>query len=177
MKIRKNEDLLGLPSIDVIGSSGERLGRMTPAEALRLAHEQGVDLVEVNPKAEPPVCKILDLAKYKYAAAKRAALSRRGPAPVVFLVRSKITVNGRPGTFLVGDIVTGDAVCSGMVASVPLGHDTFHEVPILAVGFVDNVGERASELTLHVVGDTPDQAAAIDALEGRTSSRSPEGPG
>lgn len=85
---------------------------MPPADALRLAREQGLDLVEINPRTDPPVCKILDLAKYKYEEAKKAAQSRRGPAPVVFLVRSKTVVHGRPGAFLVGDIVTGDPPAS-----------------------------------------------------------------
>jgi translation initiation factor IF-3 len=81
VKIRKNDDLLGLANIDVIGSSNERLGVMTPAEGLRLARKQGLDLVEVNPRAQPPVCKILDLARFKYEDAKKAARARRGPSP------------------------------------------------------------------------------------------------
>jgi translation initiation factor IF-3 len=83
MKIRKNDDLLGLANIEVIGSSGERLGVMTPAEGLRLAREQGLDLVEVNPRSQPPVSKILDPTKFSYEEAGKAALSRRGPAPTV----------------------------------------------------------------------------------------------
>lgn len=168
MNIRKNEDLLGLPSIQVIGSSGEKLGVMTPRDALRLAREQGLDLVEVNPSAEPPVCKIVDLPKYTYEEAKKAAQARRGPhgpAPVVFLVRNKRTLRGRPGAWLVGDIVTGDAIRVGMVARVPHGPEDLRDVPIRSVDFVDHSGGTA-ELGLHVVGDTPEQAAAIEALEG-----------
>ena len=85
---------------------------------------------------------------------------------MVFLVRSTLIVQGRPGAFLVGDIVTGDAIRAGMVARIPHGPDVFHEVQILGVEFVDHVGEKTSELALHVVGDTTEQAAAIDALEG-----------
>jgi hypothetical protein len=166
MKIRKNEDLLGLAEIDVIGSSGEKLGVMAPADALRLARKQGLDLVEVNPKARPLVCKILDLARFKYDEAKKAVLARRGPAPVVFLVRSKLHVTGRPGAFLVGDIVTGDAIRVGMVAHVPGAPDVFCAIPIRAVEFVDHVAEKMSELALHVVGETPEQEAAVDALGG-----------
>jgi hypothetical protein len=166
VKIRKNEDLLGLTSIQVIGASGEKLGVMTPAEALRLAREQGADLLEVNPTANPPVCKIVDLAKYKYEEAKKAAQARRGPAPLVFLVRTKIAVKGRPGTFLVGDLVTGEAIRVGMVARIPYAHEVFHAVPILSVEFVDHMAEKATELGLHVVGDTPEQVAALEALEG-----------
>jgi hypothetical protein len=166
VKIRKNEDLLGLANIEVIGSSGEKLGVMAPANALRLAREQGLDLVEVNPQAKPPVCKILDLAKFKYEKAKEAALRRRGPAPGVFLVRTKVVVRGRPGAFLVGDLVTGDAIRAGMTAHIPSGPEGFHSVPILSVEFVDHVADKTSELGLHVVGDTPEQVAAIDGVEG-----------
>lgn len=75
-KIRINGDLRGTPEVRVVGRSGEMLGVMTLAAALRLALKEGLDLVEVNPKADPPVCKILDFRKYKYEA-KKAALDER----------------------------------------------------------------------------------------------------
>ncbi len=65
VKIRKNGDLRGLASVRVVGSSGEMLGVMPLAEALRLALKEGLDLVEVNPRAQPPVCKLLDFSKYR----------------------------------------------------------------------------------------------------------------
>lgn len=55
-----------VPEVRVIDVNGEMLGVLTTQEALRRAQEQGLDLVEVNPKGEPPVCKIFDLGKYKY---------------------------------------------------------------------------------------------------------------
>jgi translation initiation factor IF-3 len=64
-RLRKNGDLRGTPSVRLIGASGEMLGVVTLAEALRAALEKGLDLVEVNPHAAPPVCKLMDLAKYK----------------------------------------------------------------------------------------------------------------
>jgi hypothetical protein len=142
VKIRKNDDLLGLPSVRVIGASGEMLGVMILVEALRLAVERGLDLVEVNPKAQPPVCRILDLAKFKYEDAKNAGGGRRGPAPLVFLVRSKIVVRGRAEAFLIGDLVTGDAVRVGMIAHLPGANDVVQAIPILAVEFVDHRAER-----------------------------------
>jgi translation initiation factor IF-3 len=60
----------------VIGPNGEMLGVLTLAEALRAAMKAGMDLVEVNPKSDPPLCKILDLKKYRYADKRR-----RGPPP------------------------------------------------------------------------------------------------
>jgi translation initiation factor IF-3 len=166
VKIRKNDDLLTLTSIQVVDLSGEKLGVMTPAGALRLAREQGLDLVEVSPTAQPPVCKILNLAKFTYEEAKKTALRRRGPEPMVFLVRSKIALKGRPGTFLVGDVVTGDAVRAGMIAHIPYGHDILLSIPVRAVEFVDHMAAATSELALHVIGDTPEQVAAMDALVG-----------
>ena len=66
-----------VPEVRVIGDDGEMLGIMQTHEALRKAQEKGLDLVEVNPKAEPPVCKILDYGKYKYDEKKKAAEARR----------------------------------------------------------------------------------------------------
>jgi translation initiation factor IF-3 len=65
VKVRRNGELRGTPSVRVMGSSGEQLGVMTLAEALRLAMKEGLDLVEVVPNANPPVCKLLDFSKYK----------------------------------------------------------------------------------------------------------------
>ncbi len=53
------------------------LGVISNREAIRIAQEQGLDLVEVNPKAEPPVCKIMDFGKFKYEEKKRASEVKR----------------------------------------------------------------------------------------------------
>lgn len=66
-----------VPEIRVIGDDGEMLGIMPTSEALRRAHERGLDLVEVNPKADPPVCKILDFGKFKYDEKKKAREAKR----------------------------------------------------------------------------------------------------
>jgi translation initiation factor IF-3 len=76
-KIRKNGELRGLPEVSVIGSTGQAFGIMTLADALRLAFKEGLDLVEISPKASPPVCKILDFDKYNYEATKAAVLKKR----------------------------------------------------------------------------------------------------
>ena len=61
----------------VIDENGEKRGVLPIEEALALAEEAGLDLVEVAPNADPPVCKILDYGKYKYQAQKRAAEARK----------------------------------------------------------------------------------------------------
>jgi translation initiation factor IF-3 len=66
-----------VPEVRVIGPDGTMLGVMPTQEALRKAQGQGLDLVEVNPKAEPPVCKILDFGKYKYETAKQQREAKR----------------------------------------------------------------------------------------------------
>lgn len=66
-----------IPQIRVIGATGDQLGVMSPPEALRLAREQGLDLVEVAPQARPPVCRIMDFSKYKYEQAKKGKEARK----------------------------------------------------------------------------------------------------
>jgi translation initiation factor IF-3 len=71
-----------VPEVRVIAADGSMLGVLQTHEALRMALEQSLDLVEVNPKAEPPVCKILDFGKYKYEEKKKQAQARRNQAVV-----------------------------------------------------------------------------------------------
>ena len=61
----------------LIDDEGENRGVMPTAEAIDMAAEQGLDLVEVSPNASPPVCKFLDYGKYKFQAQKKAAEARR----------------------------------------------------------------------------------------------------
>lgn len=58
--------------IRVIDEEGEMIGVMSPQEALKIARERGLDLVEVAPQAQPPVCRIIDFGKYQYEQKKRA---------------------------------------------------------------------------------------------------------
>jgi translation initiation factor IF-3 len=57
--------------IRVIDEDGAQLGIMTPRDALAIARERGIDLIEVAPQAQPPVCRIMDYGKYKYDQAKK----------------------------------------------------------------------------------------------------------
>ena len=76
-KIRINGDLRGTPFVRVIGADGGMLGVLTLADALRTAMRAGLDLVEVNPRPDPPVCKIVDFSKYRYEERKRDAEARK----------------------------------------------------------------------------------------------------
>ena len=61
----------------MIGADGGQVGIMTPEQAWRMAQEAGLDLVEVSPEANPPVCRILDYGKYRYQLNKKAQEARK----------------------------------------------------------------------------------------------------
>jgi len=67
----------------VVSSSNEQLGIISLQEALEVARNEGLDLVEVAPKAEPPVCKIMDYGKFQYEKSKREKEARKKQAKVV----------------------------------------------------------------------------------------------
>lgn len=64
----------------MVGPSGEQVGVVRIEDALRLAQESSLDLVEVAPGANPPVCKLMDYGKFKYEAAQKARNARRNQA-------------------------------------------------------------------------------------------------
>ena len=68
--MRVNEQITA-PQVRLIGVEGEPIGIVPVAEALRLADEAELDLVEIAPLAEPPVCRVMDIGKFKYAESKR----------------------------------------------------------------------------------------------------------
>jgi len=72
-----------VPEVRVIGADGSQVGIIPTHEALRLAEEQGLELVEVNPRAAPPVCKIMDFGKFKYETSKKEKASRRHQSTIV----------------------------------------------------------------------------------------------
>ena len=66
----------------LIGVDGSQLGLFGVRDALRIAEEQNMDLVEIAPNAEPPVCKVMDYSKYKYDQARKAKQARKNQAKV-----------------------------------------------------------------------------------------------
>lgn len=70
-------DQIRAESIRLIDADGEMVGVVSVREGLRRADEAGLDLVEISPNAEPPVCKVLDYGKYKYEQQKKAAEARK----------------------------------------------------------------------------------------------------
>ena len=73
---RVNENII-CPEIRLIGSDGDNVGVVSPERALELSDEAGLDLVEISPNANPPVCKIMDYGKYKYEQQKRESEARK----------------------------------------------------------------------------------------------------
>ena len=73
---RYNE-FISVPRVRVIDENGENLGVMYTREAIEQANEVGLDLVEVSPNADPPVCKFLAVGKFRYEAQKKANLARK----------------------------------------------------------------------------------------------------
>jgi translation initiation factor IF-3 len=82
-----------VPQVRVVGDDGEQFGVMETREAIRTARERGMDLVEVAPNAEPPVCKIIDFGKFQYEQKKKANEAKK--KQVVITVKE---VKFRPGT-------------------------------------------------------------------------------
>ena len=70
-------DRIRSDQVRLIGAEGENLGVVTPARAMDLAAEVDLDLVEISPNADPPVCKIMDFGKYKYEQQKRESEARK----------------------------------------------------------------------------------------------------
>jgi translation initiation factor IF-3 len=65
------------PEVQVISSDGKNLGILRTKEAIHLAEQEGLDLIEISPNAKPPVCKIIDIGKYKYDLQKKANKAKK----------------------------------------------------------------------------------------------------
>ena len=81
------------PEVQVISSDGENLGVLNTTQAISMAKNEGLDLIEISPNAKPPVCKIMDMGKYKYDLQKKANQAKK-KQKIVSLKEIKL----RPGT-------------------------------------------------------------------------------
>jgi|TARA_B100000497_G_scaffold62590_1_gene70882 translation initiation factor IF-3 len=79
--------------VQVIGSDGGNLGTLPLSKAIEMAKQEGLDLIEISPNANPPVCKIMDMGKYKYDLQKKANQAKK-KQKIVSLKEIKL----RPGT-------------------------------------------------------------------------------
>src|SRR5215203_2725939 len=74
---RANRDIRGVRDVQLIDQEGQNQGAMPFLDALRIAEDAGLDLVEIAPNSAPPVCKILDYGKYRFLEQKKAAEARK----------------------------------------------------------------------------------------------------
>ena len=67
----KTNERIRASQVQVISSDGKNLGTLSTQEAIGIAKQEGLDLIEISPNANPPVCKIIDIGKYKYDLQKK----------------------------------------------------------------------------------------------------------
>ena len=73
----KTNDRIRASEVQVISSDGRNLGNYPIRDAIEMAKQEGLDLIEISPKANPPVCKIIDIGKYKYDLQKKANKAKK----------------------------------------------------------------------------------------------------
>ena len=73
----KTNERIRAPEVQVISSEGKNLGTLSTQEAINIAKQEGLDLIEISPNANPPVCKIIDIGKYKYDQQKKAHKAKK----------------------------------------------------------------------------------------------------
>ena len=76
-QVHELNENIGDKEIRLIGPAGEQLGIMAPAQALRIAEEQNLDLVKISPQATPPVCKLMNYGKFRFEQSKREKEARK----------------------------------------------------------------------------------------------------
>ena len=152
-----------VPEVRLVGPGGEQVGIVPIAQALSMARERDLDLVEVAAEARPPVCKLMDYGKFKYEAAQKARESRRNQSNTVIKemkLRPKIddhdyeTKKGHVVRFLrAGDKVKITIMFRGREQSRPeLGVTLLKKLSddVVADGFVEQV-PRQEGRNMHMV--------------------------
>jgi translation initiation factor IF-3 len=170
--------------VRLVGASGEQIGIVSITDALRLAQEADLDLVEVAPTARPPVCKLMDYGKFKYESALKARESRKNQAQTVIKeikIRPKIdphdygTKRGHVERFLrQGDKVKVTIMFRGREQSRPeLGYRLLQQLAgdVEELGFVESQPKQDGRNMIMVIGPhrkKSEARAAIRAGDHRT---------
>jgi translation initiation factor IF-3 len=165
-RIRVNE-------VRLVGPNGEQVGIVAIGDALRLAQEADLDLVEVAPMARPPVCKLMDYGKFKYETAQKARESRKNQVNTVIKemkLRPKIdphdyeTKKGHVVRFLKqGDKVKITIMFRGREQSRPeLGYRLLQRLAadVQELGFVESSPKQDGRNMIMVLGPTKKKADA-----------------
>jgi len=164
VEARVNERIRA-PEVRLVGPKGEQIGIMSVAEALKLAAEADLDLVEVAPTARPPVCRLMDYGKFKYESAVKARESRKNQTQTVvkeIKLRPKIdphdygTKRGHVERFLkAGDKVKVTIMFRGREQSRPeLGFRLLQRLAedVDGLGFVESQPKQDGRNMIMVIG-------------------------
>jgi translation initiation factor IF-3 len=175
-----------VPEVRLVGPAGEQIGIVSITDALRLAQEADLDLVEVAPMARPPVCKLMDYGKFKYESALKARESRKNQAQTVIKeikLRPKIdphdygTKKGHVERFLKqGDKVKVTIMFRGREQSRPeLGFKLLQRLAgdISELGFVESSPKQDGRNMIMVIGPHKRKTEAMAAARAERASRSP----
>lgn len=171
----------------MVGPAGEQVGIVRIEDALRLAQEADLDLVEVAPMARPPVCKLMDYGKYKYETAQKARDSRRNQSNTVIKemkLRPKIdahdyeTKKGHVVRFLKGgDKVKITIMFRGREQSRPeLGFNLLKRLAddVEADGFIESAPKQDGRNMLMVLAPTRKKTEARAEVEAEKSRKAAE---
>jgi translation initiation factor IF-3 len=176
-----------VPEVRLVGPAGEQVGIVSINDALRLAQEADLDLVEVAPTARPPVAKLMDYGKFKYESALKARESRKNQAQTVIKeikLRPKIdphdygTKKGHVERFLrQGDKVKVTIMFRGREQSRPeLGYRLLQQLAgdVEELGFVEAQPKQDGRNMIMVIG--PHRRKTESKAERATARSTPRGP-
>jgi translation initiation factor IF-3 len=178
-------DRIRVPEVRLVGPNGEQVGIVRVEDALRLAQEADLDLVEVAPQARPPVCKLMDFGKYKYESDMKAREARRNQAHTVLKeirLRLKIdphdygTKRGHVERFLKqGDKVKVMIMFRGREQSRPeMGYRLLQRMAadVAEFGYVESTPKQDGRNMIMVIGPHKKKAEAkAEAKEQRQEQR------
>ncbi|WP_348536729.1 translation initiation factor IF-3 [Nocardioides sp. W7] len=176
-------DRIRVSEVRLVGPSGETVGIVPTADALRLAQEADLDLVEIAPMARPPVCKLMDYGKFKYENAQKAREARRNQTNVIIKemkLRPKIdahdyeTKKGHVVRFLkAGDKVKITIMFRGREQHRPeLGFRLLQKLSedVAELGFVESSPKQDGRNMIMVLGPHKKKAdAKVDAQAAKES--------
>jgi translation initiation factor IF-3 len=167
-------DRIRVPEVRLVGPNGEQVGIVRVEDALRLAQEADLDLVEVAPQARPPVCKLMDFGKFKYESDMKAREARRNQAHTVLKeirLRLKIdphdygTKKGHVERFLKGgDKVKVTIMFRGREQSRPeLGFRLLQRLAedVIELGTVESAPKQDGRNMIMVLGPTKKKSEAM----------------
>jgi translation initiation factor IF-3 len=180
-------DRIRVPEVRLVGPNGETVGIVPTGEALKLAQEADLDLVEVAPMARPPVCKLMDYGKFKYENAQKAREARRNQTNVIIKemkLRPKIdahdyeTKKGHVVRFLrAGDKVKITIMFRGREQHRPeLGYRLLQRLAedVTELGFVESSPKQDGRNMVMVLGPHKKKADAKVDMKAAKESKAAE---